>query len=665
MRGDIRQTELFAELEQFYRHTRQPGTGQISDAAEIRGSPCGRYAVFAGVLMESLRGEPPTRIFQIELDSGDTRALTFGPNSDRLPTYSPDGRYIAFLSDRYQSGRFQLYLLDLTTGAAQSTPAVEGCVEYLQWSADGERILFGVAGADADLAAVQGAVRRQHPAGDRPSWMPAVEPADDGGQTRWLCVYDRASGRVRKVSCSGNNVWEAAWCGNQNVVAVLSPSAGEGSWYVARLFLVDVCDGQTREIHMPRDQIGRPSASPAGKHAAVIEALCSDRGLIAGDVKLIEVDSGRVKVLHARGVDISCMEWRSERLLLLAGHRGFETVVGLYDIGVGDFSETWSSCALTSVGSHAVVAPLSGSTADCVLVGEGYQRAPEIGVIRNGVYRCVKSFDLGYASRAAAIDSVECLTWSAPDRKQIQGWLLKPPRPGPYPVVMILHGGPVWHWRPLWLGRRSCHILMLLERGYAVFFPNPRGSTGRGQEFARLVVGDMGGADTYDCLSGLDYLVEQGIADRSRLAVSGGSYGGFLAAWLITQDLRFSAAIPVAPVTNHVTQQLISNIPHFTAMFLADSYTNSGGKYFRQSPVMHAHKVRTPTMVVCGGLDRCTPPEEARQFHNALSAHGVDTALITYPEEGHGVRKWPAVIDYGARFVMWIEKYVPTSIPTH
>jgi dipeptidyl aminopeptidase/acylaminoacyl peptidase len=282
-------------------------------------------------------------------------------------------------------------------------------------------------------------------------------------------------------------------------------------------------------------------------------------------------------------------------------------------------------------------------------------------VIRKGEYRTVKSFDLGYGDRARAIDAVERERWKAPDGLEIQGWLLRPKGKGPHPLVMNIHGGPVGHWRPVWLGRRNALVLLLLERGYAVFFPNPRGSVGYGQDFARGVLGDMGGADTYDYLSGLDHLVARGVADPARLGVMGVSYGGFMSAWLITQDSRFAAAVPVAPVTNHVTQQLISNIPHFVTLFLADTYTNPGGKYFTRSPIMHADKVKTPTLNVCGALDRCTPPAEAVQFHNALLENGVESVLVTYPEEGHGIRKFPAVIDYAARVVDWYERHMPPA----
>jgi dienelactone hydrolase len=142
---------------------------------------------------------------------------------------------------------------------------------------------------------------------------------------------------------------------------------------------------------------------------------------------------------------------------------------------------------------------------------------------------------------------------------------------------------------------------------------------------------------------------------------AGRSYGGFMSSWLITQDSRFAAAVPVSPVTNQVTEHLISNIPHFVALFLADTYTNANGKYFQRSPVMYADRVKTPTLNICGALDRCTPPEEALQFHNALRENGVRSVLVTYPEEGHGVRKLPAAIDFAARVVAWFEENMPAA----
>jgi dipeptidyl aminopeptidase/acylaminoacyl peptidase len=658
---DIRTTSLYQEIESLCKTLRQPGTGQISDAAEAHASPDGRYVVFAGVIMDRLEGTPPTRICRTELATGETQVLTFGPNCDRMPKFSPDGRWVAFLSDRHNTGDFQLYILDLVGGGALNTPRVNGWVEYFHWSPDGQRVLLGVAGHGADVASGQGAISSRRIAEDLPSWVPTIDTQDEGYRWRRAWMYDTITQAVRQVSSADLNIWESVWCGNDALAAVVSHGPSEGLWYNAYLSLIDLDTGNARDLYRPLDQVGWPVSDPSGEHVAVVEALCSDRWYVAGELRLIHVASSDYKQVNTQGVDINYAEWRSSSELLLAGLRGFQTVIGLYDVISDTFTEVWASHELT-VGGIQITVSGTGGARDCVLVGEGFTRAPEIAVIRQGQYTPVKSFDLGYNHQAQAIKTIDRIIWQAPDGLEIQGWLLRPEGKTPHPLVTRIHGGPVGHWRPEWLGRaRNLLSLALIKRGYAIFLPNPRGSSGRGQAFAKTVLGEVGGAETTDHLSGLEFLVEQGLADPARLGVTGGSHGGFMSAWLVTQDNRFAAAVAVAPVTNFVSQHLISNIPDFVSLFLQDKFNNPGGKYFERSPVMHAHNVRTPTMSVCGVLDRCTPPEEAVQFHNALLENGVRSVLVTYPEEGHGIYGFPALIDYLARVVSWFEEHLEVN----
>jgi dipeptidyl aminopeptidase/acylaminoacyl peptidase len=660
MDRDIRATTLYRESEAFYAGVRKPGTGQISDAAEVNVSPAEASCVFTGTIVDVLEGAPPTRICRTELQSGYTQVVTFGPNSDRTPKYSPDGLTIGFLSDRRKVGEFQLYLLDPVSGAARATPAVGGWVEYLDWSPDGRRILLGVAGHGADVAGAQGAVTSQRATACLPDWMPTEETGDEVYRWRRLWVYELSTDSVRQVSPAHLNVWEAVWCGNAAIGAVASLSPDEGSWYSSRLHTIDLETGNSSEIYAPSDQLGAPAASPSGSALAIVDAVCSDRCIVTGDLVLIETGLGKARAIDTEGVDIAYTEWRSDRHLLLAGHRGFESVVGIYDVEANSFNQVWTSQDISTGGRYISIAGVNQS-GDCVLVGEGFVRAPELAEIRQGTYRVIRSFDLGYTQQAKAIATVEQVTWIAPDGLAIQGWLLCPEGQGPHPLVMNIHGGPVWHWRPTWLGRGGAPFLLLLRRGFAIFFPNPRGSSGRGREFAQHVVGDMGGADADDYLSGLDHLVEQGIADGRRLGVTGVSYGGFMTSWLVAQDTRFAAAVSVAPMINYTTQHLLSNIPNFVPLFLKDTYTNPGGKYFERSPVMHAHKVTTPMLSICGALDRSAPPEEAMQFHSALREHRVKSTLLVYPQEGHGIRQFPANIDYAARVVSWFLEHMPAE----
>lgn len=662
MKKDIRNTALYQEAESLVQTLRQPGTGQISDVAEVHLSPDGQRAVFAGTIVDTLEGTPPTRVCHIDLPTGDTTIITSGPNTDRLPKYSPEGQQIAFLSDRHQAGDFQLYLLDPKTSEVKATPVVEGWVEYLHWSPDGKKILLGVAGHGADISGGQGAITSQQQQQETAAWMPAVETGDENFRWRRAWVYDVASDSVQLISAAAINIWEAVWKGNDTIAAVTSPGPSEGLWYTAILQTLSITTGESREVYSPNYQMGWPSASPSGKYLAIVDALCSDRWLVAGNLLMSDSDSGAFTPIDTHGISITYTEWQTDTLLLLAGHRDFESVVCLYNALTGECSEQWSSEEITSGGRFVSIAG-ANNEGNCVIVGEGFLRAPEIATIEQGVYRTVKSFDQGYAQSASVISNVQHLTWSAPDGLDIQGYLLQPKGEGPYPLVLYIHGGPVWQWRPTWLGRsgQTLAMLMLVQKGYAVFLPNPRGSGGRGQTFARHVLGDMGGADTHDHLSGLDYLIEKGIADPTRLGVTGASYGGYMSSWLITQSARFAAAVPVAPVTNQVTEYLISNIPDFTALFLDDHYHNATGKFFERSPIMYAHQVKTPTLNICGGLDRCTPPEEAMQFHNALLENKTESVLVTYPEEGHGIKKMPACIDFVARVTKWFMQHMPAD----
>jgi dipeptidyl aminopeptidase/acylaminoacyl peptidase len=661
MMRDIRQTSEYQEAVQLYADLRRPGRGEISDAAELHVSFDASEALFTGTIVGQLHGAPDTRICAINLVSGVVRVLTAGPHTDRCPRYSPDGQSVAFLSDREEAGNFQAYLLEPRCGTVRTLPRVSGWIEYLHWSPDGRRLLMGVAGHGADVSGGQGAVASRTVSQPLPSWIPKVETGLEEYRWRTVWIYDLDGDRIECKSPAGLNIWEAVWWGPDAFAAVVSSGPAEGLWYSAWLCRVSLSTGLAQDFFRPAAQIGWPAASPSGGRLCVVEGLCSDRWIVSGDLRLIDSDTGAVRTVDTHGVDVTYLEWRSESVLLLAGHRSFETVVGLYEVASARFKEIWSSTDISTGGRYVTVSGLN-SSGDCALIGEGFARAPEVALIRSGTYEPVRSLDLGYQTQFSGMGQAERVSWTAADGLVIQGWLVRPlQEEGPYATVTYIHGGPVWHWRPMWFGRSGASALMLLRRGYAIFLPNPRGSAGRGQSFVQPVVGDMGGADTGDFLSGLDWLVATGRADPTRLAIIGGSYGGFMAAWLITQDTRFAAAIPVVPITNWVSEHLVSNIPHWVELFLGDRYTCEGGKYFQRSPVMHAHKVRTPTLTICGALDRVTPPEEAVQFHNALLENNVESVLVTYPQEGHGVRAFEAGCDYSARCVRWFDRHLRPS----
>jgi dipeptidyl aminopeptidase/acylaminoacyl peptidase len=659
MQPDYRDHPLFKDAEARTRAWLRPGENVAVDLVQVAASPDGRQAAGAAVVCEVLEGAPSTRIALVDLESGSLEIVTHGPNSDSAPKWSPDGRTIAFLSDREQAYMTCLRLFDPATGTDRATCAVNGFVESLQWSADGGAILLGVAGFGADLAGAQGGFSVAKKTEALPSWSPTVEGAPDAAAWRSSWLYDVATDTARQISPHGVNVWEAVWCGPGHVAAICSDSPDEGAWYTANVRRF-APGGPAEVVFSGKDQLGWLSSPPSGARLAVVEAVCSDRTIVAGDLRLIELATGAVTQAETLGADAVSTCWRGEDQILFSAAEGPDNLFGLYDRLTGKSTELRRDRERTASGSRfPEISPRGAQAGGGLFVREACFEAPVLVALEDGKEREVVRFgSQQVAADVNGLGTARDFAWTAPDGQTIHGWLMTPPGKGPHPLVMEVHGGPVWFFKPRYVGKSALHQ-MLLAAGYAILQPNPRGSSGRGQAFARHVFGDMGGADTYDYLSGLDALVAQGIADPARIGVTGGSYGGFMSSWLITQDQRFAAAVPVAPVTDWVSEHLTCHIPYFCEIFLDDNIDNPTGKYFTRSPIHFADRVKTPTLNICGALDKNTPAVQAVEFHHALLLNGVESVLVTYPEEGHGVRRMPATFDYMARVVDWFKTHMP------
>lgn len=652
---DLETTEAHRTVTEHLRAVHEPAFGRPHALREPHVSRDGTRVVVTGAVLDELKGVPRTAVYTVA--EGELRPVTSGAGSSRQPRLSPDGGTLAFLSDRREAGQFQLYLLaDDRFGEAQAAPAVPGTVEYAHWSPDGEKVLLGVAGLGADLAGGQGSGTNARQAGEKPSWFPKLDDGTHEGGWRSLWVYTVATGEVTRVSPAGLNCWEAAWCGTGQVVAIASDAPGEDEWYTAHLSLIDL-SGDTRKLLGSDVQLGLPAGSPDGRWVAVVEAVCSDRWLVAGDLLLVETATGAVRRLDTRGTDVTYLEWVDAERLGYVGLRRLDSVAGVITVPGGDVEEVLSTdLACHAGGFH----PQGAFTADgrVLTVQDSYEVEPHLVLSGSPVLASVAHPGTEFLRSVAG--TAEAVTWTAPDGLEIDGVLCRPAGAGPFPLVVSIHGGPIWSYQNTW-SMRYAWVPLLVQQGYAVLSPNPRGSSGRGQEFAGRVVADMGGADTHDYLSGIDALVERGIVDGERVGLIGGSYGGFMSAWLVTQDTRFAAAVPVSPVTDWYSMSFTSNISAWGQRFLAADPEQPGTRAHTRSPVLQASKVRTPCLNVAGARDNCTPPGQAQEFHQALVAHGVPSVLAIYPEEGHGVRAFPAQLDFLARALQWFERHMPAS----
>ena len=637
---DLRDTDLWRRTEAHFDALHGPGCGRPGEPSDPAISPDGTVACTVLIRTDLLTA--PCLAVLVRSDDAETLVAAPGHASVRLPRFSPVGGELAVLTDAGSPGRFRPALVD--GSELRLLPDIDGVAEHLVWSPDGRRLVALVADPGADAAGAQGSGRISR--GDVPDWMPVVMADTPVGGWRRLWCHTLGTDGWELVSPAAMTCWEVAWSGDDALAVVASDRPDEAAWFGARVVRIELDGGVVRELlRDPSRCVGLPAADPSGRWTAVVTATCSDRTVVAGDVSLIDLADGTVRMLDLQGIDVTWQAFTGPTELVVAGQRGLDTVVARADVLTGVVRELWSSFELTCGQRYP---ELGVSTAGVALVVEGYDQPAELAVLDDDGPRIVSSFrHAGHDATRAGVASP--FTWTAPDGTEIGGVLVTPAGTGPFPTITYVHGGPVWAWRSRW-SMGYAYTLLFARQGYAVFHPNPRGSSGRGEAFRTAVIGDLGGAEAGDILSGLDALVDAGIADTGRLAIFGGSHGGFMAAWLITQTDRFAAAMPYCPVTEWTFMRLTTNDVAAQDHLLA-------GRPGRE-PLAHAASVTTPTLITTGSRDLITPASQGLAFHRALASRGIPTGYVEYPLEGHGVRSFPAQIDFSARALGWFDHFL-------
>jgi dipeptidyl aminopeptidase/acylaminoacyl peptidase len=553
-----------------------------------------------------------------------------------LPRFSPDGARLAYASDSGHEGRLSVRVDGAELGE------IPGSVEGLAWSPDGSSLLVLAADLGADMAGAQSAKKIEEAGAEEPD--PKVFRPARFWRRLWL--VDASSGKTRDVTPEGVNVFEFGWAGGK-AAAVCTDEPSESAWYDAWIGLIDLDDRSVERVYTPKWQLQSPRISPGGR-VAFVEGFSSDRGTLTGTVHV--AGQGPIALeLHATWIDFA-----DDDTLWVAGWRGAGSFAGRVKLD-GSFEEL--AGGEMTIGPR--FAPSVAPSADGSRVAAAWESADEpleVVLFEDGERRTLTSLNAEVAPKLATIEW-RAYRWTSFDGLEIEG-LLGLPRDrleGPLPLVVDVHGGPTGSWS--WQFAPAYGFPQLLtSAGYAVLLPNVRGSVGWGPEFAEANLGDMGGGDLQDILTGIDALAADGIVDERRVAIAGGSYGGFMACWAVTQTDRFAAALPFAVVTDWVSFHFTTNIGQFDRLYLqADPY-DASGEYTRRSPLYHAAKCTTPTLIVHGEDDLCTPLGQALEFHNALVEAGCETELVVFPREGHGwserghqVEAWNRIRDWLAR----------------
>lgn len=593
-----------------------------------------------------------TNIWVAPADGSEpARLFAASPQSDTHPRWSPDGRTLAFLSTRGEpsgdekEAKNQIYLLHTEGGEAGQLTRVKGDVQDLRWSRDGRMIAFTVLDAESE------AEQKRHKEGFDEHF------ADHDYKFTRLWVVTVADGKAEQVTHQDLQVSGFDWSpdGTELVARVSSTTRIDDVIWHARLVIVRRLDGEiVRTLSEKADAEVR--WSPDGGTIAFEER--SPAGIASWLVVVPATGGAARPLLQDFEGTVRSFQWESDSKHLVA-----QTSVHTHDkfLRVNSADGSFTEFPVETAGPNPNFSISSDGGTLAYARGTG-DSPPEVwAYAAGGTPR--KLTDLNPQTKEWRLGQVKEISWkSKKDGLTIYGVLVTPPdfQPGrPYPTVVQIHGGPASFWWCGWMSTPNVWAQMLASHGYVVFMPDPRGSLGQGWKFMEANRDDWGGGDFRDIMDGVDELVAQKIADPHRLGVGGGSYGGYMTSWVVTQTNRFKAAVVAAAVTNLFSFDGNTDItPTFLRIYFLDLPFNRRADYDQHSAMTFLKNCQTPSLVLHGEADERVPTEQGWEFYNGLRMLGVPVELVTYPREHHGFHERPHQIDSLQRILEWYDKYL-------
>jgi dipeptidyl aminopeptidase/acylaminoacyl peptidase len=608
------------------------------------------------------RMESRTHIWRVPVSGGPARQLTFGELGESQPQWSPDGRFVSFVAARGSTSaaddepRSQIYLMRADGGEATALTAAKEGIRSYRWSPDSTRIAF---------------VTDDPRTADQES---AIEKRDDErvfeGDLRFshLWAIDVASKSARRLT-EGTDFTiggEPSWSPDSTRLVVSAKPTEMLRDNRSDLYIVTTATHTVEKVTINPGPDAQPRWSPDGRLIAYVSQ--TDPGRPIGDgtypsviarsrLMLYDVDARMLRDASRADfdVDMGTPEWSPDgrRILFTTGRRAYREAYS-YDVVAGAYAQL-SRQKILQLGSQSrdgrVVAVTMDSPAE---PGDVYVTDGSFGSFR-------RLTDTNPQASAFALGESEVVTWKGHDGLEIEGVVLKPvgyQAGRRYPTLVVAHGGPAGaHLDGYRVGGLEGGQV-LAGQGWAIFYPNPRGSSNYGEKFLQANINDWGGGDYHDIMMGVDALIARGLADPDRLAHIGWSYGGYMTAWVITQTTRFKAAMVGAGLTNMWSMYGTNDIPNVLVTYFGGMPNASTLKLYNQRSAMsHVEKVTTPTLILHGGNDERVPVGQAYELHRALKDRGKITELIFYPREGHGIQEYYHQKDRLERIHAWITKY--------
>jgi dipeptidyl aminopeptidase/acylaminoacyl peptidase/alpha-L-arabinofuranosidase len=626
---------------------------------EVAISPDGRRVAWVEALPDK-DGTSSRRsaIYLAELDSPEAapRRITAGDGTtvhdEHDLTWSPDGSRLAFLSDKEKKGQLQLYLAPADRGPVRKVTSLTGHLAGPRWSPQGKEIA---------LLFIENATRTPGPVQAGSAEVGVIE---EKVEEQRLALVNLDSGRARPISPADLYVYEFDWSPDgKQLVTVAAHGSGDNNWYIARLYTLEADSGTLKQILKPSMQIGCPRWSPDGKNIAFIGGLMSDEGVIGGDIYTLPSGGGEPRNLTPDlPASASSLTWLSSSRLLFTAHVDGGSGLATLNPASGEVRMLWKGAETISAQGWSPAVSLTRDGKICALIRHSFQRPPEVWAGPIGDWKQVTHRN---DKAQPQWGEARSLHWKSDDFT-VQGWLLYPrgyDSKRRYPMVVSVHGGPASARRPAWPGT-FFDLTALAAEGYFVFFPNPRGSYGKGEKFTRANVKDFGHGDLRDILAGVDEVLKTASVDRDRLAVAGWSYGGYMTMWAVTQTQRFRAAVAGAGIANWQSYYGQNGIDQWLIPFFGATVYDDPAAYARSSPINFIKRVKTPTLVLVGERDLECPVPQSREFWHALKTLGKPTQLVIYPGEGHLVTRPDHRRDILKRSLNWLDKHLRAD-PAH
>lgn len=553
--------------------------------------------------------------------------------------WSPNGKLLAFLAiDKNAGNGRQLFVSNSDTTKARRITAMPSGIGNYRWSSDSTTLAFT--------------------ADERPRQSTNIVVV--GSVVPRMAVWTIDTGidaKPRRITPEDHHVIDFAWSpsGEQFAVSMARSSLNKVASPPASLKIVRRSDGTTIRV-IARNATGgcRIAWSPDGK---TIVAPIFARRKLSRRLALFPAAGGKPIFPFAAysATPMSRVEWTADsRYLYVPFMDKTRSRLVRLEVETGQIDQV--SNELTNFWDY-------GMNRDGTVLAfnaESQHDPPDIFVKQDGKVRRITDFNPHL--KEFQLGEVKTVHWkSSLDGRTIYGVVITPPnfKAGkPCPTVVNLHSGPHWLWWEGWVGTYLSWGQYLASNGYVVFMPNHRGSIGQGWEFAEAHYLEWGRGDYRDVMDGVDWLVQQGIADPNRLGIGGGSFGGYLTAWTITQTPRFKAAVIDAGWTDLVTSNLTIDVPGPLRFYMNGSVLERTDFYRSRSPLTFVKKCRTPTLIMHGKNDRRAPTDQGRMFYRALKISGVETQMVIYQNEGHGLRKRENQLDSMRRVKNWFDTHL-------